>query len=77
MYNNMSMLIKYNNGYFRGVSRALDLGARVSRNQFAHMINRSDNEAIREDWERVGCDMYSAINVVSNDIECNPTERKA
>lgn len=48
---------------FNSIGSVLDIGGVLNRPEY---LDRSDEEALREDWEKVGGDMQRAIESYEN-----------
>ena len=55
--------------FFEGIARLFDFGGSLNKYNSSDSGEKADYKALKSDWSTVGEDIYSAINVFSNDLE--------
>ena len=72
----MSEMMSHNVCFFHGAGSILDLGGTYYHHPSAPRIFGSDADALRSDWETIGRDMASAIEIVHNQLSGNVQSAK-
>ena len=54
--------------FLRGIARLVDFNGAMNRDIFAQVLDRSDADSIRADWEAVGESMRLAIKEYARDM---------
>ncbi len=57
--------------FLRGIARLMDFSGALNRDVFAQVLERSDADSIRADWEAVGESMRWAIKEYERDLREN------
>ncbi len=57
--------------FLRGIARLMDFSGVLNRDVFAQVLDRSDADSIRADWEAVGVSMRWAIKEYERDLREN------
>lgn len=65
--------------FLHGIARMMDFTGSLNRQMFAQVLERSDADSMRADWEAVGESLSSAIEAYEKElaekgvIDCKPT----
>lgn len=54
--------------FLHGIARLIDFSGALNRQMFAQILERSDADSIRADWEAVGGSLSQAIDVYQKEL---------
>jgi hypothetical protein len=57
----------FKSAFMNGFARGIDLGSTMSRRVSKKLQSKSDNEMLAEDWNAIGNDLKSAMEIYGND----------